>query len=78
MGTIETIKNLVNYHLVGFKIKPLSSPPKEIPYRVNYLYFKLELDNKNKQELLKSAGFAFHLSSKLPNVKYALWAIKNN
>lgn len=76
IGTIETIKNLVNYHLVGFKIKPLANPPKEIPYRVNHLYFKLELDNKNKQELQKSAGFAFHLSSKLPNVKYALWAIK--
>ncbi len=78
IGTIETIKNLVNYHLVGFKIKSLSNPPKEIPYRVNHLYFKLELDTKNKQELQKSAGFAFHLSSKLPNVKYALWAIKNN
>ncbi|WP_072680135.1 type VI secretion system baseplate subunit TssK [Arcobacter sp. LA11] len=78
IGTIETIKNLVNYHLVGFKIKPLSNPPKEIPYRINHLYFKLELSGKNKKELLKSAGFAFHLSSKLPNVNYALWAIKNN
>lgn len=78
MGTIETIKNLVNYHLVGFKIKALSNPPKEIPYRINHLYFKLELTDKNKIELTKSAGFAFHLSSTLPNVSYALWAIKNN
>ncbi len=78
IGTIETIKNLVNYHLVGFKIKPLSNPPKEIPYRINHLYFKLELNDKNEAELLKSAGFAFHLSSTLPNVSYALWAIKNN
>ena len=78
MGTIETIKHLVNYHLIGFKIKPLANPPKEIPYRVNHLYFKLELSTENKNELLKSAGFAFHLSSKLPNVKYSLWAIKNN
>lgn len=78
IGTIETIKNLVNYHLVGFKIKPLPNPPKEIPYRVNHLYFKLELNEKNLNELFKSAGFAFHLSAELPNVKYSLWAIKNN
>jgi type VI secretion system protein ImpJ len=77
IGTIETIKNLVNYHLVGFKIKPLSTPPKEIPYRVNHLYFKLELSDENQKELLKSAGFAFHLSSEIPNVNYSLWAIKN-
>ena len=77
LGTIETIKNLVNYHLVGFKIKPLSTPPKEIPYRVNHLYFSLELTSENTKELLKSAGFAFHLSAEIPNVNYSLWAIKN-
>lgn len=76
IGTIETIKNLVNYHLVGFKIKPLSAPPKEIPYRVNHLYFSLELDSENIKELIKSAGFAFHLSTDIPNINYSLWAIK--
>lgn len=77
IGTVETIKDLVNYHLVGYKIRALSTPPKEIPYRVNQLYFSLELNDENKKELLKSAGFAFHLSSELPNVNYSLWAIKN-
>jgi len=77
IGTIETIKNLVNYHLVGFKIKPLANPPKEIPYRVNHLYFSLELNEENKKELLKSTGFAFHLSADVPNIDYSLWAIKN-
>lgn len=77
-GTVETIKNLVNYHLIGFKIKPLSTPPKEIPYRVNHLYFKLELTEENIDELNKSAGFAFHLSTEIPNISYSLWAIKNN
>ncbi len=77
-GTVETIKNLVNYHLIGFKIKPLSTPPKEIPYRVNHLYFKLELTAENIDELNKSGGFAFHLSTEIPNISYSLWAIKNN
>jgi len=77
-GTVENIKNLVNYHLIGFKIKPLATAPKEIPYKVNHLYFKLELTEENLKELLKSAAFAFHLSTEIPNVEYALWAIKNN
>ena len=77
VGTIETIRELVNYHLVGFKLKPLASPPREIPYRVNNLYFQIELTNENRIELEKSGGFAFHLSAELPNITYALWAIRS-
>ena len=77
LGTIETIKNLVNYHLVGFKLRTLSSAPKEIPYKVNYLYFSIELTEENKKELQKSSGFAFYLSNEIPEIQYALWAIKN-
>lgn len=49
IGTIETIKNLVNFHLVGFKLKSLTTAPKEIPYKTNHLYFKIELTNENKK-----------------------------
>ncbi|QKF81490.1 type VI secretion system, baseplate protein [Halarcobacter ebronensis] len=78
LGTIETIKKLVNFHLVGFKIRALSTPPKEIPFKVNHLYFSIELTKENKDELLKSTGFAFYLSSELSNVDYSIWAIKDN
>ncbi|WP_428739503.1 type VI secretion system baseplate subunit TssK [Sulfurimonas sp.] len=77
IGTIETIRELVNYHLQGFKLKALSSPPREIPYRVNNLYFQIELTSENRIELEKSGGFAFHLSAELPNVVYALWSIRS-
>ena len=78
MGSIENIRNLVNYHLKGFKIKALPTPPREIPYRVNHLYFEIELETKDKDELAKSGGFAFHMSSELSNLEYALWAIRSN
>ncbi|AXX84630.1 type VI secretion system baseplate subunit TssK [Aliarcobacter skirrowii] len=77
-GTVETIRNLVNYHLVGYQLKPLSNAPKEIPYKVNHLYFKLELNEENIEELKRSSGFAFHLSTEIPNIEFTLWAIKNN
>ncbi len=78
MGTIETIRDLVNYHLGGFKLKHLTTAPRQIPYKVNYLYFKVNLKAEDKEKLTQSGGFAFHLSGKLPNVEYTIWAIHNN
>ncbi|WP_324172463.1 type VI secretion system baseplate subunit TssK [Sulfurimonas sp.] len=78
MGSIETIRDLVNYHLGGFKLKPLATAPRQIPYKVNYIYFKVELEQEDKEKLVRSGGFAFHLSGELPNVEYTLWAIRND
>lgn len=78
MGSIETIRDLVNYHLGGFKLKSLATAPRQIPYKVNYVYFKVELKMEDKEKLVRSGGFAFHLSSELPNVEYTLWAIRND
>ena len=78
MGSIETIRDLVNYHLGGFKLKPLATAPRQIPYKVNYIYFKVELEMEDKEKLARSGGFAFHLSGDLPNVDYTLWAIRND
>lgn len=78
VGSIETIRDLVNYHLAGFVLKPLASAPRQIPYKVNYLYFKVELKDDDKEKLAHSGGFAFHLSGDLPSVEYTLWAIRND
>jgi len=77
MGSIETIRDSVNYHLGGFKLKALSTAPRQIPYKVNHLYFKVELQATDKEKLSRSGGFAFHLSSELTDVEYAMWAIRN-
>ncbi len=78
MGSIETIRDLVNYHLGGFKMKALSVAPRQIPYKVNYLYFKVEVESTDKEKIARSGGFAFHLSTELTDVDYALWAIRND
>ncbi len=78
MGSIETIRDLVNYHLGGFKLISLTTAPRQIPYKVNYLYFKVELESEDKEKLARSGGFAFHLAGELPNVEYTLWAIRND
>lgn len=78
MGSIETIRDLVNFHLGGFKLKVLGTPPRQIPYKLNHLYFKIELEDIDKEKLANSGGFAFHPSDKLPEAEYTLWAIRND
>jgi type VI secretion system protein ImpJ len=78
MGSIETIRDLVNYHLSGFKLKVLTVAPRQIPYKVNFLYFKVELEEEDKEKLARSGGFAFYLSNEIPNIEYTLWAIRND
>lgn len=78
IGTIETIRDLVNYHLAGFKIKPLPAAPRQIPYRVNHIYLKIELSGEEKKTLQSSGGMAFHLTGEIEGIEYTLWAIRNN
>jgi type VI secretion system protein ImpJ len=77
IGTIETIRDLVNYHLAGFKLKPLPVAPRQIPYRVNHIYFKLALTTTDKEKLQNSGGMAFHLSGEIDGIEYTLWAVRS-
>lgn len=78
IGTIETIRDLVNYHLAGFKIRPLPTAPRQIPYRVNHLYFQLEISSEEKRTLHASGGMALHLSGDVSGIEYHLWAVRNS
>ena len=78
IGTVDEIRNLVNHHLPGFKLVPLSSAPREIPYRVNQSYYQITLDPEAKQKLLKSSGIALHYPETANlSIEFILWAIKN-
>lgn len=77
IGTVEEIRNLVNHHLPGFTYNPLTTAPKEIPYRVNNLYFGITLKNADKEELIKSSGIALHFpDTDKFNIEFVLWAIR--
>lgn len=78
IGTIETIRDLVNYHLAGFKLKPLPVAPRQIPYRVNHIYFKLQLTQADKEKLYNSGGMAMHLTGEIEGIEYTLWAIRSS
>ena len=77
ISTVEGIQELVNLHLSGFKISPLASAPRQIPYRVDNSYFKIILTPEDKDSLDVSGGFAFYLPEVFQrDLGFTLWAIK--
>ena len=79
IGTVEDIRNLVNHHLPGFGYAPLATAPKEVPYRVNNLYFAITLKNSDKENLVKSTGLALHFpDTDKYNIEFMLWSIRKD
>lgn len=79
IGTVDEIRNLVNHHLPGFSIVPLTTAPREIPYKVNQSYYRITLNAEDKQKLLKTSGIALHYpeTEKL-TIEFLLWSIKQS
>jgi len=79
IGTVDEIRNLVNHHLPGFGITPLTTAPREIPYKVNQSYYKINISSEDKQKLLKTSGLALHYpESDNFSIEFLLWAIKES
>jgi type VI secretion system protein ImpJ len=77
IAPVESIRQLVNLHLPGIRIKPLPVAPRQIPYHANKTYFILELHSQELAQLENSGGFAFHVSGEFADMKLNFWAIRN-
>jgi type VI secretion system protein ImpJ len=77
VGAVEQIRNLVNLHLPGIKVKPLPVAPRQIAFHSNKTYFILELSSDDLAQLERSGGFAFHVSGEFSDLELKFWAIRN-
>ncbi|MDY7532748.1 type VI secretion system baseplate subunit TssK [Pseudomonas sp. Bout1] len=77
VGPVERIRELVNLHLAGIKIKPLPVAPRQIPFHAAKTYFLLELGARDIEQLKHSGGFAFHVSGEFAELELKFWAIRN-
>ncbi len=77
IGPVERIRQLVNLHLPGIRIKPLPVAPRQIPFHSGKTYFALELNSEELAQLERSGGFAFHVSGEFPGLELKFWAIRN-
>ncbi|NMZ53322.1 type VI secretion system-associated protein [Pseudomonas lundensis] len=77
VGPVEQIRQLVNLHLPGIKVKPLPVAPRQIAFHANKTYFILELSPDDVAQLERSGGFAFHVSGEFSELELKFWAIRN-
>lgn len=77
IGSVETIKELVNLQLPGIQITPLAAAPREIPYQRHYVYFELVQTGEPWKALTQSGGIACHSGTNFPNLSMELWAIRS-
>ncbi|WP_339481674.1 type VI secretion system baseplate subunit TssK [Pseudomonas sivasensis] len=77
IGSVERIRELVNLHLAGIKVKPLPVAPRQIPFHAGKTYFMLELSARDIAQLEQSGGFAFHASGEFAGLELNFWAIRN-
>jgi type VI secretion system protein ImpJ len=78
IGPVEQIRQMVNLHLPGITLRPLSTAPRQLPFHARQLYFSLELDAGMRAQLENSGGFALHVAGDFPELQLTLWAIRNS
>ncbi|NCE87398.1 type VI secretion system baseplate subunit TssK [Pseudomonas sp. Q1] len=77
VGPVERIRELVNLHLAGIKVKPLSVAPRQIPFHAGKTYFMLDMNAHDIAQLEQSGGFAFHVGGDFAGIELNFWAIRN-
>ncbi len=76
IGTPENIRELVNTHLPGIKIIPMSTVPRQIPFHAGRVYFQLDFSSSQRAQVEVSTGCALHVSGVFHNLTLQLWAVK--
>jgi len=76
IGPVEKIRDLVNLHLPGVRLKPLPVAPRELPYHAGYQYFELDGQHELWREIAHSAGIALHVAGDFPQLALECWAIR--
>ena len=76
IGPVEKIRDLVNLHLPGIRLKALPIAPRELPYHAGYNYFEMDAHQDMWGELDRSAGMALHIAGDFPGLELECWAIR--
>lgn len=76
IGPLERIQELVKLALPGIALKPMPTPPLEIPYHAGCDYFELDRGNEFWKQLSAGGGFGLHIGGEFPGLELELWAIR--
>jgi type VI secretion system protein ImpJ len=76
IASVEKIAKLVNEHLPGIPLQPLSAAPRQIPFHAGFTYFELDRASPLFRELKGSGGIALHVPDTFPGLAMEMWAIR--
>jgi type VI secretion system protein ImpJ len=76
VGPVERIQELVKLALPGIALKPMPTPPLEIPYHAGFDYFELDRSGEFWKQLSAGGGFGMHIGGEFPGLELELWAIR--
>jgi type VI secretion system protein ImpJ len=76
IASVETIAKLVNDHVPGVPLQPLSVVPRQIPFHAGFAYFELDRASPRFRELKSGGGIAIHVPESFPGLVMELWAIR--
>ena len=76
LGSVESIRNLVNQQLPGITLRSLAVAPRQLPFHDGSHYFALERDGNYWQQFERSGALALHVAGDFPGLALELWAIR--
>lgn len=76
LASVEKIAKLVNEHLPGIPLQPLSVAPRQIPFHAGLTYFELDRASPLFRELKSGGGIALHVPDSFPGLAMEMWAIR--
>lgn len=71
------LQQLVSVQVPGVHLISLGAAPRELPYHAGYVYFQLDTNSEEWQEIIRNRAIAFHVSGEFPDLDMHLWAIRN-
>lgn len=76
IGSTDVISQLVNKALPGADLRPMGAEPRQIPFRANTTYFRINTTHEQWKKVEVSGKVAIHISRELPGLDLDLWAIR--
>lgn len=76
LAAVDKIAKLVNEHIPGIPLQPLSAAPRQIPFHAGFTYFELDRNSPLFRELKSGGGIALHVPDSFPGLAMELWAIR--
>ena len=77
IGSVDTIRDLVNNQLTGIGLTSLPVAPRQVPFHSGYHYFQLDKSSIHWAKLRTSGGIALHFSGHYPGLQLELWAVNS-